>query len=208
MLVIDNGPVPPLVRVTVFAVLVVPMFWAAKLRLVGERLAVGAVPVPLRLTACGLPAALSAMLNAPVRKPVAVGVKVTWMVQPTPTAKIPGQLLDCAKLPRVAMPLIESGVPPQLTRATDCGALVVPTFCPAKVKLAGAMQAAGGGGTTLRVTVVVCTSFPSVPVMVSVAGPVGVELVLVMFSVDVPTGIGLGVKVPATPAGKPTVFSV
>ena len=36
-----------------------PTTWLAKVRLVGERLTAGAVPVPVRLTLCGLPVALS-----------------------------------------------------------------------------------------------------------------------------------------------------
>ncbi len=52
-----------------------------KLRLVGEKLTAGAVPVPLRPTVCGLPAALSLMLSVPVRVPVWIGVNVTFNVQ-------------------------------------------------------------------------------------------------------------------------------
>ena len=53
-----------------------------------ERLTTGAVPVPLpeRLMTCGLPLALSVMVTAPVRVPVAVGVKVTLIVQLFPVA--------------------------------------------------------------------------------------------------------------------------
>jgi hypothetical protein len=57
-----------------------------KLKLVADRLAVGPRPVPLRLTVCGLPAALSVMLSVPFWTPVAVGVNVTLMVQLAPAA--------------------------------------------------------------------------------------------------------------------------
>ena len=41
-----------------------PTAWLAKVRLVGERLATAAVPVPVRLTVCGLPVALSVRVTA------------------------------------------------------------------------------------------------------------------------------------------------
>ena len=61
--------VPVLVRVTVWAVLVISTGWLEKARLVGERLAgpVVLVPVPERLTVWGLPLALSAMLSEAAR---------------------------------------------------------------------------------------------------------------------------------------------
>jgi len=52
-----------------------------KARLVGERLTREAVPVPERLTVCGLPLELSVMLTEAVRLPLAEGVKVTLIVQ-------------------------------------------------------------------------------------------------------------------------------
>ena len=63
-----------------------PTAWLAKVRLVGERLATAAVPVPVRLTLCGLPVALSVRVTAAVRVPLAVGVKVTLIVQLAPAA--------------------------------------------------------------------------------------------------------------------------
>jgi hypothetical protein len=42
--------------------------------------------VPVRLTMCGLPAALSVILTAPVRVPVAVGVNLTVILQLDPAA--------------------------------------------------------------------------------------------------------------------------
>ena len=57
-----------------------------KARLAGERLAAAAVPVPERLTVCGLPLALSAMLSVAERAPLAEGVKLTLMVQLAPAA--------------------------------------------------------------------------------------------------------------------------
>ena len=72
-----------LVRLTVFDELVVLICWMLKVRLVGDRLTVVApplVPVPVRLTVCGLPLALSVIVIVPFCAPVAVGVNVTLMV--------------------------------------------------------------------------------------------------------------------------------
>jgi hypothetical protein len=52
-------------------------------------------PVPVRLTLCGLLAALSVKVIAPVRVPTAVGVKVTLIVQlPAAATNVP-QVLVC-----------------------------------------------------------------------------------------------------------------
>src|SRR5437588_623000 len=69
------------------------------LRLAG---AAGVVPLPLTRPACGLPLALSVMLTLALRVPVAVGVKVTLMVQEAPAATVlglMGQVLVWAKSP-------------------------------------------------------------------------------------------------------------
>jgi len=62
-LVILKAAVPVLVRVTVRAVLVVLTDWLPKARLVGERLTAG-MPLPTKVTPCGLPRALSVMPKA------------------------------------------------------------------------------------------------------------------------------------------------
>jgi hypothetical protein len=67
-------------------VLVVPTAWFPKGRVVEERLTAGAVPVPDRLTACGLPLALSAMLTEAVSALAREGLKVTLITQLTPAA--------------------------------------------------------------------------------------------------------------------------
>ena len=71
-----------------------PTDWLAKERLAGERLTAGPGPVPERLTVWGLPLALSAMLSAAVRAPLADGVKVTLIVQLAPaTTELPQVLV-------------------------------------------------------------------------------------------------------------------
>src|SRR5579864_8590629 len=82
MLLIANVVVPTSVSVTALSELVLPMTTWPKFRLVGESFAV--VPMPLRLTFCGLPAALSETLSAAVRLPEAVGLKEMLKLQLAP----------------------------------------------------------------------------------------------------------------------------
>jgi len=77
--VIVSEVVPTFVSVTVFDALVTPVATVPKLKLVGESFAV--VPSPLSGTVCGLHAALSVTLRAALREPLAVGLKVTLIVQ-------------------------------------------------------------------------------------------------------------------------------
>lgn len=52
-----------------------------------------ATPVPLSATVCGLLLPVSVMVSVPVRKPRAVGVKVTEIVQRLPAARVVEQLV-------------------------------------------------------------------------------------------------------------------
>ena len=88
-----------LVNLTALGALVTPKGSLGKLRPLGETVKVGAMPVPVELIVCGLPPALSLMVNAPVRVPLAVGVKVTLTVQLELVATLAPQLLLCAKSP-------------------------------------------------------------------------------------------------------------
>ena len=81
MPLMDRAAFPVLFSVKVWAVLGEPTFWLLKVRLVVVTPAMGALPVPVRLTVCGLPLALSAMLTEAVRPKMAVGVNVTLIVQ-------------------------------------------------------------------------------------------------------------------------------
>src|SRR5438309_288962 len=89
-----------MVRVIVCAPLVVPVVWLENFRACEDRLTTGtgAMPVPLRLTDCGLPVPSSMIPIVAVRLPVAVGAKVTLMTQLTLRARVvgpAGQLLVC-----------------------------------------------------------------------------------------------------------------
>ena len=92
-----------LVSMSVCGGLVVKVVCPAKLRLVAERFATGARPVPLRPTVWGLLLALSVSVSVPVRVPAAVGRKVTLIVQPAPAATEPAQVLVSAKSPLVVI---------------------------------------------------------------------------------------------------------
>lgn len=98
MLVIVSAPLPVLVKVTDCAALGTPNDCIANVRFDVDRLTTGAArPFPLRVTACGLPAALSVTVTEAVRVPAAVGAKVTLMVQvPLFAATELPQVLVCA----------------------------------------------------------------------------------------------------------------
>jgi hypothetical protein len=91
------------------------------------------------------PAALSAMVTAPVREPAAVGVNVTLIAQLLPLATLLPQLFVSPKSPLAVIPVIDSGALPVLLKTTLWGALVVLTIWVVKVKLAGASATTGIG---------------------------------------------------------------
>jgi hypothetical protein len=106
-----------------------------KLRLVVLRVAPAVVPVPLRLTVCGLLLALSVSVRVAVREPVAVGANVTLITQvplaateelvlqvvPLAMAKSPGLVPPNAMLVKV------NDAVPLLVTVTALAVLVVPT---------------------------------------------------------------------------------
>ena len=73
------------------------------------------------------PLLLSVMVRVPVSVPVAVGEKVTLIVQEPLAATLPPQVLVSPKLALVAMLAMVSVALPVLLRVTGCDALVVPT---------------------------------------------------------------------------------
>ena len=75
------------------------------------------------------------MVSVPVSGPVAVGEKVTLIVQEPLAATLPTQLLVSPKLVLVAMRVMVRAAVPVLLRVTGCDTLVVPTSCPANVRL-------------------------------------------------------------------------
>jgi hypothetical protein len=87
------------------------------------------VPVPERLTVCGLARALSVMLTEAVRLPLADGVNVTLMVQEAPAATDLPHVFVSAKLlllvPLIARLVILNVALPVLLRVTVRALLVV-----------------------------------------------------------------------------------
>jgi hypothetical protein len=85
--------VPLFVSVMACAALAVVTSWPAKFRLVGASVTAGAVPVPVSATLCGLPRALSVMVTDALRFPVALGLKVTLIMQFAPAATLAPHVL-------------------------------------------------------------------------------------------------------------------
>lgn len=146
MLVNESVSEPVLVffTVTVIGALVMFCACAGNVTVVGVTITVVtcAVVVPLKVTVCGLPVALSCNASVPELAAVPVGVKVTRMVQELsgeipapPIAQVPPEAT--AKGPVVAKPLkiallvLES----LLVTVTVMGALVVPCACAGNVRL-------------------------------------------------------------------------
>ncbi len=95
----------------------------------------GAVPAPVSETLCGLFEALSVMVSAPVREPLAVGVKVTLTVQLELAATLVPQLLVCAKSPLAVMLETLAAAVPVFDTMTGCDALLLPSTCAEKVSV-------------------------------------------------------------------------
>ena len=95
---ITRGAVPLFFSVVVCAALVVPIVREPNERLVGVSVTAGPVPVPVSTIVCGLFEASSVIATPAVRLPVAVGLKMTEIVQVAFTGSIDGllgQLLLC-----------------------------------------------------------------------------------------------------------------
>src|SRR5271157_1905606 len=126
---------PPLVRVAVSVPLLVFTAWLPNERLLGDRLAVAEVPVPLRLRDCGLPLALSVKLTEADRLALAVGSNVTLTVQLAPAATEVPQVLVCAKSPALApvsamLERLKAAAPPLVRVAVSVPLLVFTAWLP------------------------------------------------------------------------------
>ncbi len=126
-----NVALPVLLRVSTLSGPLVPTGSLAKVILVGDNDATGAMPVPMSGTVCGLPEALSLTVTLAVRMPDAVGAKIVLMEQDAPAATDAPQLLVCEKSPGLVPPsvmlLMVSTAPPVLVSTTTPAALDVPT---------------------------------------------------------------------------------
>src|SRR5260370_28849996 len=101
MLLMASGAAPVFFTVTMCELAVLSGS-LGNARLVGVNVTAGnapALPVPVRVTECGLPLALSVTVTLAVRVPIAIGENVTAILQLKPAASVaPGapQLLVCA----------------------------------------------------------------------------------------------------------------
>jgi hypothetical protein len=125
---------PVLLTVAVWTELVVPSDTLPNVRLVVDRPATAAVPVPVpeSATICGLLLALSFRARVAVRLPAELGVNVTAIVQLAPAASTEPQPLVAAKslalVPVIVTPLMLSAALPVLLTVTDWALLAVAMF--------------------------------------------------------------------------------
>ena len=99
-----------------------------KLKLAGAKLMVGATPVPVRATVCGLPVASSVTVIVPPWLPVAVGVNVTLMMQVPPAATEAPQALVSAYGALATMLVTLNAAVPPLVSVMLCAALAAFRF--------------------------------------------------------------------------------
>src|SRR5271165_49204 len=139
MLEMVNVPLPVLVRVTNRSGLLVFTSCVPKVRPFDDKLTTGAVPVPLTVILCGLPTALSVMLTAAVRVPVAVGANVMFTLHADLGCNLEQLVLtakSAASAPLTCTSETVTGTFVEiLLRLDPCGELLVPTFWLPKVTL-------------------------------------------------------------------------
>jgi hypothetical protein len=99
-----TADVPSLYKVMLIGALVVPGVWPGKLSLPGSKVMALVAPVPVSVMVwVGLPGSLSLRVNAALRVPAAVGVKLTVIVQFWPVFRVVGHVLFWEKSPLLAM---------------------------------------------------------------------------------------------------------
>ena len=205
-LVMLKGAFPVLLRVTVWTPLAVPKVWAPKVRLEVLRLTAGPPPAPLRLTAWWPSEALSVIVSVAVRVPVAVGVKVTLIVQLAPPATELPQLLVWAKSPalvpaRATLVTLKLALP-VFVRVTGWAELLVPKGWLAKVKVKVESAAAEDVPVPARLTIwgLLLALLVSVNAAVRVPAPDGRKVTRIVHwapAATVPPQLSLSLKSPA-----------
>lgn len=97
-------------------------------------------------TLCGLPPALSVIVNAPLRVPLTVGSKKTPIEQLEPAERLPPQALRTPKsLALVETALIVSVASPVLVAVIVWGSPEVPTYWPGNAMFERDRVSAGAG---------------------------------------------------------------
>ena len=196
--VILSALLPVLVKVTDCAAAVVPTTVLPKLRLEGVSITPGAVPVPLSVMVWLPPLALSVMVTTPVRTPLAVGVKVTAIVQVFAAAT--GVEIEQvepasrAKSPLAARAVMESALVPVLVSVTDCAVAVVPITVLPKVRLEGVSVTPAAVPVPLSAIFCVPPLALSVMVTTPVRTPLATGLNAAAIRQVVPAGTGLDVE--------------
>src|SRR6267143_2781421 len=128
-----SDALPVLFSVTAWPALVDPTVVLAKVREAGESVAVviGATPVPVSVTVCGLLESLSVMVTAAELVPAIAGLKVTLIAQLAPAANELPQVFVSAKSPLsapvTAMLVIDKAEVALFVSVVDCALLVTPT---------------------------------------------------------------------------------
>ena len=161
----------------------------AKLLGVTVTVAVPGVPVPVKVTVCGLPVALSVNVIAPVRVPVAVGLNVIWNTHGSASTPMLGHCAKVApaKSPDVTMLVNVTAVFPVLFTVTVCDELVVPTPSSPNCNNVGVIVIVAGLPVPVPVNVIVVVCGDSLP-----------ELVYVTVTVPVSAPVAVGAKVTFT----------
>ncbi len=120
-----SDAVPEFDTTTVWAALVVPSKTSPKAT-DGVTEATGTTPVPMSITvSMGFVGSLLLIVTLPALPPVAVGVKVTLMLQFSPAARLAPQPFVCEKSPVVPMLMPVSGAVPVFERVTVTAELIV-----------------------------------------------------------------------------------
>jgi hypothetical protein len=89
-----SGTLPWFVSVTSFDPPSMPIGVLGNVRLLGERVTTDPVPVPLRVTVCGVLAAVSEMVRVAVAVPGPIGRKLTEIMHSMPSARTEGHVLE------------------------------------------------------------------------------------------------------------------
>jgi hypothetical protein len=181
---IDIPLIAPLfaVSVTDCPALVLPVFWFAYVNEPEVRPSAGGnTPVPLKLIVCGLPAPDELTVIAPVRVPVAVGVKVTVIEQVLFCASVVLQVFVWLKSPVAAETTMLFTAPLLAVKTIDCDALLV--FVTWFANVSEPWESPSAGGNT------------PVPLKLIVCGLPSPEEVIVIAPVRVPATVGVNVTV-------------
>jgi hypothetical protein len=204
-----SGKFPLFDTVTVCAALVVPTAWLPNVNEVGEIPIATATPVPVNVTVCGLPVALSVNTIVPVRAPAAVGVNVMWNVHGVPSTAMLGHCASVApaKSPLIAMLVNVTAVFPVFDTVKVSGELVDPKPSSPNGNGLGVIVIVAGLPVPVPVNITDC-GLPvalSVNVIAPIRVPVAVGLNEIWNAHGVPSTAMLGHCVSVAPAKSPLV---